>query len=398
MRLPDAPLRVLELRTVRGTGGGPEKTILLGTARTDPSKYSITVCYIRDERDEVFHIDRRAGDLPVDYVEIRERHSFDRSIWPKLKALVRERQIDIVHAHDYKTDLLAWLLGRSLGIVPMATAHGWTGHSRKERVLYYPGDRWLLARLPRVVAVSSDIRHRLLQAGAPPGNVSVVLNAIDPTMFKRDPQMEAGARLRFGLAPDSLVIGAVGRLEPQKDFPRLVAAFLQVAPAIPNAVLVIAGDGSERATLDALAASSGLGDRVRLLGHVDDVRALHHTLDIFVQSSVYEGTPNAVLEAMALESPIVATDAGGTAELARDGQEALIVPHSDTAALAAALHRAAVNRELRHTLAAAARRRVETDLSFESRMRRVEAVYDELAVRCRVRLSKPEAESTCAAS
>src|SRR6188472_4414588 len=98
------PIRVLELRSVRGTGGGPEKTILLGAARSDRSRYAVTVCYIRDLRDDVFHIDGRATELGVDYVEVRERHSFDWRIWPELRRLVRERRIDIVHSHDYKTN------------------------------------------------------------------------------------------------------------------------------------------------------------------------------------------------------------------------------------------------------------------------------------------------------
>src|SRR5262245_54089408 len=103
------PIRILELRSVRGTGGGPEKTILLGAARSDPAQFAVTVCYIRDRRDAVFAIDHKAGQLEVDYVEIHERNSFDPSIWPALKRLVREKRIDIVHAHEYKTDLLAWL-------------------------------------------------------------------------------------------------------------------------------------------------------------------------------------------------------------------------------------------------------------------------------------------------
>jgi glycosyltransferase involved in cell wall biosynthesis len=86
-----------------------------------------------------------------------------------------------------------------------------------------------------------------------------------------------------------------------------------------------------------------------------------------------------VLEAMALESPVVATDAGGTAEIARDGREALIVPFRDEAALTSALLDAIGNAEARHERVRAARRRVETELSFETRMRKVEAIYDALA-------------------
>jgi hypothetical protein len=134
------PIRILELRSVCGTGGGPEKTLLTGAARTDPARFAVTVCYIRDARDETFFIDEVAAAHDIDYVEVVERHSFDPSIWPALRRLVRDRNVDIVHAHDYKTDLLALALAGSVGIIPLATAHGWTGGSRRER-LYYAADR-----------------------------------------------------------------------------------------------------------------------------------------------------------------------------------------------------------------------------------------------------------------
>jgi glycosyltransferase involved in cell wall biosynthesis len=373
------PLRILELRTVFGTGGGPEKTILHGTARSDPSRYAITVCYIRDERDATFSIDRRAEDLGVQYVEVRERHSFDPSIWRKLRAIVEERRIEIVHAHDYKTDLLALLLARYQGVIPLATAHGWTGHSLRERGLYYPVDRRLLARFPRVIAVSSEIRAALLTSGANPLAVSVVLNAIDPFAFSRKRDQQADARALFGLGRGDVVIGAIGRLEPQKRFDLLVAVFSRVVRLVPAAHLLIGGDGSLRGALERQIANAGLTDRCRLVGHVEDVRVLHHALDLFVQASSYEGTPNAVLEAMALETPIVATDVGGTAELARDGVEALIVSPKNEQALAGAVIEALNDPAAAGRRAAAARKRVETDLSFEARMRKVERIYDELA-------------------
>jgi glycosyltransferase involved in cell wall biosynthesis len=390
-------LRILELRTVRGTGGGPEKTILLGTVRTDPNRYAITVCYIRDEHDDVFHIDRRAGDLPVDYVEVRERNSFDPRVWPQLIELVKSRRVDLVHAHDHKADLLAWLLARKTGVIPMATAHGWTGHSARERYLYYPGDRFVLARMAHVVAVSSDIRNTLIHAGAKPDAVTVVLNAIDPVAFRRDCQRELGARAQFGFTQEQIVFGAVGRLEPQKDFARLITAFATVVQRVPHARLAIAGDGSLRADLQAQIHRSNLAERCRLLGHVADIPLLHHAFDVFVQSSIYEGTPNAVLEAMALETPIVATDAGGTAELARDGVEGLIVPYSDTNALSAALLRVIDDPTAMRERANAARRRVETELSFDTRVRRVETIYDALATRF-LGEGRNNAARTCATS
>ena len=104
------PIRILELRSVWGTGGGPEKTIVLGAARADRRRFQVTVVYIRDARDEVFDIGSSARRAGVDYVEVTERHSADWLVLSALRCLVRDRKIDIVHAHDYKTNLLALIL------------------------------------------------------------------------------------------------------------------------------------------------------------------------------------------------------------------------------------------------------------------------------------------------
>src|SRR5947208_3097292 len=99
------PIRILELRSVRGTGGGPEKTILAGSALADPARFAVTVCYVRDDRDDQFDMARRAHRLGLDYIELHERHSLDWSIFGSLRQLVADRHIDVVHAHEYKTDL-----------------------------------------------------------------------------------------------------------------------------------------------------------------------------------------------------------------------------------------------------------------------------------------------------
>src|SRR5262245_48257074 len=113
-------VHILELRSVRGTGGGPEKTILLG-AEQSAERFAVTGCYVRDERDDVFGIDERARRFNIEYIEAREKHSFDLAVWRQLKEIVHSRKIDIVHAHDYKTNLLALLLSKSTGVIPLST-------------------------------------------------------------------------------------------------------------------------------------------------------------------------------------------------------------------------------------------------------------------------------------
>jgi glycosyltransferase involved in cell wall biosynthesis len=387
-------VRVLELRSACGAGGGPEKTILLGAERADP-RVKVTVCYIRDARDGAFSVGDRARQYGVDYVEVVERGSFDRRVWTALRDLVRTRGIHIVHAHDYKTDLLALLLARVDGIIPLATAHGWTGHSPRERRVYYPLDKRLLRAFPVSIAVSSEIRTELMRHGADGDRVRVVLNGIDHRAFRRDAAMERGIRAELGIGPDDLVVGAIGRLERQKRFDLLIEACASLRERFPRLRLVIAGEGSLRAELRALAQRLMPPPACQLLGHRADVVQLHHGFDLFVQSSDYEGTPNSVLEAMALETPIVATDAGGTSDILRPNLDGLVVPCGDAGVIASAIAAALTQPGPTTDRVRSAHRRVETTLSFERRMAAVEAIYMELARRF-PRRAEPAVAEECA--
>jgi glycosyltransferase involved in cell wall biosynthesis len=375
------PIRVLELRSVRGTGGGPEKTILFGAARSDPARVLVTVCYIRDTRDDVFAIGDRARSLGIDYVEVLERGSFDPAIWSPLRRLIMDRGIHIIHSHDYKTDLLTWLLAKRTRRVALSTAHGWAGLTPRERLIYYPANKRLLARFPRVIAVSGRIRDELLRCGADPGRVSVVLNGIDPTRYRRDDARIAPARCALGLGPSDVAIVTVGRLEAVKRFDLLIQAFAVVHRARSDCRLFIAGDGSARQALEAERDKHDLGDRCVFLGHTADPTDLYHAADLFVQSADSEGTPNAVLEAMAFEVSVVATDAGGTREVLRDGLDGIIVPIGRLDTLIGAIQTVLDRPTEARKRARSARERVETDLAFETRMRRVEAIYEELLAR-----------------
>jgi glycosyltransferase involved in cell wall biosynthesis len=341
----------------------------------------VTVCYLRDSRDPLFNVTARGAALGADYLELLERHSFDLRVWTQLRRLVQSRRIDIVHSHDYKTDVLARLLAASDGVIPLATAHGWTGSSARERYLYYPADKRVLRGFPLTIAVSDEIRCELVRRGVPRERIRLILNGIDHRAARRDPRRAASARAQFGLRRTDLVIGGVGRLEHQKRFDLLIRACAELHQTWPHVQLVIAGEGSLRGELEALATELLPAGTWRLLGHVDDVGALHHAMDIFVQSSDYEGTPNAVLEAMAFETPIVATTAGGTAELIDDGVHALTVPCGDLDSLQAAIDAALIYREATSARVNAARLAVETRLSFDARTAALDAVYAELVAR-----------------
>ena len=368
-------VRILELRSALASGGGPEKTILLGAAQTDPSRYSVTVTYIRDLRDEAFDLDRRAAELGVDFAPVEERNSFDPRALIQLHRLILDRRIDIVHAHDYKTDFFALPLCRLTGTIPMSTAHGWARFGLKDRI-YNWWDKRILSHYPLVIAVSARIKAQLVEAGAREDRVRVIRNGVDTAVFSADPSVGRRMREAEGLPLDATVIGAVGRLSSEKR-PELL---LEAASRL-EVYSVFIGEGEERGALEKRAAELGITDKVKFLGHRSDVGNCHQMLDVYVQTSDTEGIPNALLEAMALEIPIVATDVGGTGEIIDHEIHGLLVSKGDVDQIVEAVRKTLEDGESTARRVRSARERVEVELSFRARMKCLEGVYDELVQR-----------------
>jgi glycosyltransferase involved in cell wall biosynthesis len=156
----------------------------------------------------------------------------------------------------------------------------------------------------------------------------VVQHDVNPFQARQQVQHE------LGLSPDQPLIGMVGRLFPQKGYPYLLEAMAKVVQAFPSVVLLIIGDGPERAALQHKVAALGLDQHVHFLGVRNDVPVLLAALDVYVHSSLFEGTPNAVREAMAAGKPIVATSVDGTREILADRQTGWLVMPGDAPALA----------------------------------------------------------------
>lgn len=372
------PLKILELRDADGPGGGPEKTVLYGTSLTDADRYDITVCYIRPSGDCDETITRRAGQLGIKYTEVRQRGKLDRRVWGELRSLVRQERFDIIHSHDYKTDLYNLLLARREGTIPLSTAHGWSGDTRRERWIYYPANKRLLKHFPAVICVSSRICDTLRSYGVREEAIRLIPNAVDANWFRRDPSHVQPCRERWGFHSGDFVIGGVGRLETLKRFDLLLNAFARIHRDFPQTRLLLAGEGRQRGALGKLAEELGIATACRFVGHCSAMTDVYHALDMYVQSSDTEGTPNVVLEAMAMEVPIVATDAGGTTDVFTPDEDGLLVPTGDPEAIADAMRRTLSQPEESRRRAVSARRHVETELTFARRMKKVESVYDAL--------------------
>jgi glycosyltransferase involved in cell wall biosynthesis len=262
----------------------------------------------------------------------------------------------------------------------VTTIHGWVQRTWRTP-LYYALDRWSLPAYEKVICVSQDLYEASLASGVKPDRCLVLDNAIDTGEFHRR-QGQSAAKRELGLSAERCLIGAVGRLSAEKGFDLLIRAVHSLVQAGRDIELVIAGEGDEQANLQRLIGELGLAGRVHLLGYRSDMRPVYEAMDIFALSSLREGLPNVVLEAMAMETPVAATRVAGMPRLIRDGENGLLIEPGSTealvAALVSALDRLAGDAALRSRFAAAGRRLMESDFSFQTRMEKLAALYDQL--------------------
>jgi glycosyltransferase involved in cell wall biosynthesis len=203
----------------------------------------------------------------------------------------------------------------------------------------------------------------------------MITNAVDPADLQSD-WTPAAARSAFGLAPNAVVVAAIGRLSREKGQDVLIEAFARAAGELPELALAIAGDGPDDTKLRERARALGLGERVKFLGHQPHVARVYAASDIVVLPSRSEGMPNALLEAMCLGRAVVSTNVGGVSEVATDGDTAWIVPSENPDALAMALLHAARDPRERARRAENARAHVRATMSPASRAARFVALYE----------------------
>ena len=227
--------------------------------------------------------------------------------------------------------------------------------------------------LHQYIAVSNAVGRQLCQTfHVPCQKVEVIHNSIPAAAFDRPPNTTLRAMLNRGT--DRPIVLCIARLDAQKGHTYLLPAIRDV----PNAIFVLVGDGPERASLEAQAASLGIRDRVIFLGHRDDVAELLASCDLLVLPSLYEGLPLSVLEAMAAGKPVVATSVGGTPEAVLDGETGFLVPSRDPTALVRAIQRLLTDARLRRKMGMAGRLRVQRNFSATQMVAGVTQTYEKL--------------------
>jgi glycosyltransferase involved in cell wall biosynthesis len=366
--------------------GGPERQ-MLGLAKELSSRVRTVFlafgerglgrAFLRQARLEGFEAHSLRADTPWLGVAIREitRHLAD-------------FQASVLCCHGYKANLLGRLAARRAGVPVAAISRGWTGESLKVR-LYEWLDRYCLQRMDRVVCVSQAQAERVRRAGVREEQVRVIANSIDCDRFRVCEQRYRGILNGYFERQPTRIVGAAGRLSPEKGFDVLVAAAGYVLQRDPGVGFVIFGDGPRRQALEERISAAGLSGQVVLPGLRTDLDQFMPHFDLLALPSYTEGMPNVVLEAFAAGVPVVATAVGGTPEVVISGVNGYLARPGDPHELADRITEALGRGDRLPDMGEQGRQRVREEFSFANQAALYAALLDELCPGTEPTVSSP---------
>ncbi len=381
-----AKIRVLRVISRLNTGGPARHVSILGS-RLDPGAFEslLAAGVVMEYEGDMSYLPKELGADTVTVPTLRREVSLRDDIrsFLKLRKILRDFRPDVVHTHASKGGALgrlaAWLAG-----VPVVV-HTFHGHVFRG----YFGDRktGMLIRLERFLAKRSDAIVALCESQrkeiaetyriAPEEKVRVIPLGLDLDSFREKERHSGGLREAIGAGPDAPLVVTVGRLVRIKDHRTFLRAAKRILAEMPDARFAVVGDGEERSDLEGFCETLGISGAVTFTGWVKEMSGVYPDADVFALSSVNEGTPVSVIEAMASGCCVVATRAGGTIDVIRDGEDGLTVPVGDDGALANSILKVLRDRALRDKLGAAAR---ESSKRYDAArlVKDIEGLYREL--------------------
>jgi glycosyltransferase involved in cell wall biosynthesis len=365
-------VKILLLSTSMGMGGADQQILILARAMRARGHQVRIVSLVPLG---AMGLEAREDGIPTESLELRRRPS-DVSGLIRLIRIVRGWRPDVLHSHMIHANLLARALQPWIRVPALIS----TIHSIKDggriRVAAY---RFTSRLADRVTIISRlAAQHYLDIKAVPPELLEVVPNAVDTDRFQRSPQARTTIRRELGLG-DEFVWLAVGRFEEAKDYPTMIAAFHRLAATHPSSRMLLVGQGSLQPEVERLVRQAGLESQVRFLGVRRDVPELMSAADGYVLSSAWEGMPVVLLEAAAVELPIVATRVGGISEVVKEGETGILVPAGEPAALARAMEQVeSLSAEARRAMGSQGRAWVEQQCSTHQVMEIWNRLYSDV--------------------
>ncbi|PID58039.1 hypothetical protein CSB45_04945 [candidate division KSB3 bacterium] len=372
------PINIMQCRSTYTTGGGPDKTVLLIAEKANPAKFTHVLMYMHGAYDTDFQIGNWARAKGLTIHEVPEYKKLDLDNILRVRRLIKQHQIDIIHTRDHKTCVVGYLATLlNPRVKRLFTAHLWQDHDSLKMKFYTWLNLKLLKHYDKIIAVSCALKEFMVARGLPAEKITVIHNAIDTDAWQRTNVPET-IRDELSLPVSAKVVGVVGRLRYEKDLPTTLKVAQRVIAERPDCYFLIVGDGPDRDELEQEVADLGLSENIRFLGFRHDTIKIYAGLDVFLSTARIEGTPNTALEAMAMEAPVIYTKVGGVGEIIQDGHDGLLFQVGDVDGISKAALNVLNDEALAEKLRKNGRQSVCEKFSFTQRLKAVEAVYESL--------------------
>jgi glycosyltransferase involved in cell wall biosynthesis len=369
------PLRLLAIIEAYVMSGPAKNLIEFATLARALDVNTTVATFIRGgESNEFIEAARKNG---IEVHTFRERGLFDPAVIKGLSSFVVNQKPDVIQTHAVKSHFLARLAGLPKRAPWIAFHHGYTWPALRARA-YNQLDRWSLTAAAKVLTVSVPFRDELAAKGVAQERIEIVHNAIRSSWGTSPSVFPDNLRAELGIPPDRRVILIVGRLSREKDHLTLLRAVDQLRPKL-NPHLVVVGEGPELGRIEQEIRQRGLTGHVSLTGQKPSAEPYYRIADLAVLSSLSEGSPNALLEAMASGVPVVATKVGGIPEIVTNEESALLVPQRDVDSMAAAMARLLTDAPLAQRFVERGRALVIEKHSPAARARRLAEIYRSIA-------------------
>lgn len=327
-------------------------------------------------------ITKEARDLGLKVDPLGKKFRYDLSIIPRLARLIKQHRIDILHSWEVNGAFYACLAGRLAGVTQV---NSWQIDPRESLKQIYRSEffpqiafryyLWLMRFCQRVITITPQLHRTLIKGGVSPVKVMYIPNGIDVDAYDLSDNICKTMRAELKLPPDVTVVGTACRLQLIKNIPMLLKTAKRLIDAKEKVRFVIVGDGTERQTLEQMAAELKITEYVKFTGWRTDVPRLMSAFDIFALTSRDEGMPIVALEAMALSKAVVGTDVGAMRECVAHGQTGLLVPSDDVDQMAESLRLLVRDKDRARRLGEAGRARVKREFTKDIMVQRTIDVY-----------------------
>ena len=322
--------KIKVLETIRqGKIGGGESHVLDLVKHMDREKFDPVVLSFTDGQ-----MIECLNAMGIKNYVIQTERPFDFSKWVKVKQLIKEEEIDLVHAHGTRANTNIMWAAKQAGTPLIYTVHGWSFHDdqkplvKKARVM---AEKFLTQRTDLNISVSKS-NQQTGQKHFGSFSSTVINNGIDLEKFNADGQFK-DIRAEFNIPEHHTVIGYIARITKQKDPFTLLKAMEHVVDRDKNVTLLMVGDGDLKEAAATMAEALGITDHVIFCGYRTDTPDLLQVMDIYCLPSLWEGLPIGLIEAMAMKNAVIATEVDGSKEMVTHGVNGLLIPSRDHKAL-----------------------------------------------------------------